>query len=904
MGGLSKALDQASAKVSDFAKKSQDMGKKISDTGKTMSLWVTGPIAAVSTAILALGVNVGNVANDLLTLEAQTGISTDSLQDWAYASVQAGGSAKAVESAIFGLSRKMPELANDTGEGAKALERLGLQFSDIADLAPEKVFELLLERLSTIPNVLERNATASKVLGLGWKEVSPIIAEGADKIAALRQEAHDLGVVIDREGLVQADQFRRAWDSVKAQFGAVKNEIGIEFAPLLENTLIPLLRDRVIPFVKDVASGIKGLVEGFLALDPKMRNIILLSIGIVAVIGPVLVIVGKLTTAIGLLSSALVWLAANPIVIVIAAVAALVTAWATAQEGLETIGDWILEFFIDLNNSLIAIWNGWKTAVESVVNGIIAVLNLIPGVHIPKLELAMSAYVASLENAAAQTDLLASAIGRLGESLEDVDKIRYDQLIAELKAVGNAVASLPADQAAAKFKALATDILDKWATIYPELSLLTDQFLTDIEAAAAQAQLAIAGSAVDAIKDAKDSAAQVTGELGDEFNNLLLEFGVTARNIELSIDKSLQAIQDDFIAAYDAVRDADAGTIGWANAVQAFLPIYQRLVDYQDVFTAQTGEANAEIQLMIDRAGDLGIKFDEVGPKALTLAEAIAKLAESARDSVEQSLNKLVNSVQSIFSTFFDGIVDMKKKNAELLEDYQETLRQVAEAEGQAVKDASDTRARGLRELADSLADGRITREQYAREYAQIESDYTDAVTAAVDARAAAQQEEKLAYEQQKVGIGDILGDMLGNFLRAAREELQLQAAKEAVLAAANALLLNWAGAGQHALASAAYLAGAAGLAIAGFDKGGIVAGALGEPVPAIVHGGEMVLTQEQQRGIIDYDMMTAAFADALEQVLPERGRPLYITTDGKAWAKAHLPYLQLEEKRLGLVMP
>ena len=86
--------------------------------------------------------------------------------------------------------------------------------------------------------------------------------------------------------------------------------------------------------------------------------------------------------------------------------------------------------------------------------------------------------------------------------------------------------------------------------------------------------------------------------------------------------------------------------------------------------------------------------------------------------------------------------------------------------------------------------------------------------------------------------------------------------------------------------------------------KGGIVAGALGEPVPAIVHGGEMILTQEQQRGIIDYELMSAAVADALEDVLPGKERPMILQIDGANFARTMFPALQREEKRLGLVTP
>jgi len=166
-----------------------------------------------------------------------------------------------------------------------------------------------------------------------------------------------------------------------------------------------------------------------------------------------------------------------------------------------------------------------------------------------------------------------------------------------------------------------------------------------------------------------------------------------------------------------------------------------------------------------------------------------------------------------------------------------------------------------------------------------------------------------IAVVEGKKTIGEGFSDIVHEVLLSLARQLLGFAAYHAALAIMNLALLNFAGAASEASAALAAGVAAAGMGIfeaaVPFASGGMVAGALGEPVPAIVHGGEMVLTPEQQRsGLIDYEMMSAAMADALEEVLPGKDRPLYLVTDGKVWARTMLPFFQGEEKRLGLVTP
>jgi hypothetical protein len=288
------------------------------------------------------------------------------------------------------------------------------------------------------------------------------------------------------------------------------------------------------------------------------------------------------------------------------------------------------------------------------------------------------------------------------------------------------------------------------------------------------------------------------------------------------------------------------------------------------------------------------------------MKETVTEQAKGMSLTVEEATKKLMSALETAFAGFFDGILGMKETNAQLMEDYNETIEKLGEAQGEAVRKAADDRREAQRQLVKDLEDGKLTREQYAREYADIENTYTQAVRDANDERERLAGEALQVYEDEKASIWTVLKDTVKNFLKAAKQELIIQAAKHAAIAAAMAFTLNPLAIG-HAKAAGAYLVGAALVGgLASFDKGGIVAGALGEGKIIMAHGGEAVLTPGQQESLFDYprfaEAVSAGVYDAMNDILPGKERPLILTLDGTRVARAMFPALQREEQRLGLV--
>lgn len=217
---------------------------------------IGGKLKAVGAAAMALGGGIvtalggaatafANAGSELADMSKRVNFSVESLSELKYAAEQNGSSLEAIE----GGSRKISKLLLDAGNGAEAavttLSQLGLTYQQLANLRPEDQFQLVAERIAAITNPAERAAMALQVLGKRGPELLPMI----ENLAAAREEARQLGLVMSEEDAAAADVLGDAIDRVKAQAKGLAINLGaavsgpmIEFAGWVSQHLSQLIQ--------------------------------------------------------------------------------------------------------------------------------------------------------------------------------------------------------------------------------------------------------------------------------------------------------------------------------------------------------------------------------------------------------------------------------------------------------------------------------------------------------------------------------------------------------------------------------------------------------------------------------------------------------------------------------------
>lgn len=196
---------------------------------------VIGAMAEAGTALVNATMNTSQLADELLTLEKTTGLSTDTLQELNYASELLDVSTSTVTGSITKLEKQMGSAANGTQSAIDKFDELGIAFQDSEGNMrdAEDVFWDAIDALGQIDNETERDAAAMELFGKSAKELNPLIEAGSEAFESLADEAHEVGYVMDGETL---DAFGALDDNMQRLNNitdAVSNSMGQVLLPIL-----------------------------------------------------------------------------------------------------------------------------------------------------------------------------------------------------------------------------------------------------------------------------------------------------------------------------------------------------------------------------------------------------------------------------------------------------------------------------------------------------------------------------------------------------------------------------------------------------------------------------------------------------------------------------------------------
>lgn len=248
--GLSTGADAAtemSAASEEAGEHAEGLREKLLAIGKTSFEAVIAGLAALTAAAAAalaggyaLASGAGDYADGFLTLSQQTGISTDALQRWSYAS-------RIIDvdtSTITGSMRRMIMAMDDAAGGSKSaqakFDALGLTIRDQAGNLKdsETLFYEAVDALGQVENQTKRDALAMDLFGKSAQDLNPLILAGTDAWRELGDEAEANGNVFSEAMMAKMGTFDDAQEKLSAGMESLKTGIGMAtmdaFLPLVE----------------------------------------------------------------------------------------------------------------------------------------------------------------------------------------------------------------------------------------------------------------------------------------------------------------------------------------------------------------------------------------------------------------------------------------------------------------------------------------------------------------------------------------------------------------------------------------------------------------------------------------------------------------------------------------------
>lgn len=336
IGIVAQFKDEASSQMAK-------MGESIKGTFDKVSL-ASGVALAGLTAFAGSALNnFADLGEELSNLSAQTGISTENLSGMKVVADAMGLSIDNVTGSVKKMQVNLSNMAEDTKKADEALKPLGLTFKDIKDLKPEEQLFELGNKIAALEDPAQKTALAVQLFGKSGTELLPFFQEGNASLEEFVQKARDMGLAMDDVAANKALALDDAMDNLKGSIAGATQEIAVALAPA-----ITALVEKLTPLLTQVASWI--------GKNPELTaQIAAWTAGILAAGAAISPLIG-LVTALG---NVLAFIAANPIVLVIAAIAAFIAVLVEAYNTSE-------DFRIIVNE----VWANVQFAIGAAVDGI------------------------------------------------------------------------------------------------------------------------------------------------------------------------------------------------------------------------------------------------------------------------------------------------------------------------------------------------------------------------------------------------------------------------------------------------------------------------------------------------------------------------------------------------------
>ena len=234
---------------------------------------VTTAIVNVEKALISMTREAASAADDIATMSSVTGVSTETLQAFAYSAELTDVSVDRIADSLKYTTKSMAEAAAGTGEAYEAYRQLGVAITDSNGnlRSAEAVFYDTIDALGKMENGTERDATAMKLMSKSAQELNPLISAGSEALKGYAKEAQSTGYILDDKligALLESDD---AFQRLQKTQEAVKKQLAAEFAPYLTQFYTDATKAT-----QDLGKGIRdsGIVDAFGMLLEKVGGIL------------------------------------------------------------------------------------------------------------------------------------------------------------------------------------------------------------------------------------------------------------------------------------------------------------------------------------------------------------------------------------------------------------------------------------------------------------------------------------------------------------------------------------------------------------------------------------------------------------------------------------------------------
>ncbi len=616
--GLSKAFGQAAGQASTFGDKLQAVGTKMVSAGKMLTIGLTLPIVAFAAASVKALVEWEKIG-------AQTEAVIKST----------GGAANVAAGDVRKYAEAIESVSGISAEAIASGENLLLTFTNIRNEvgAGNDIFNQATQLMVDMSVAMDQDMSTSAVqLGKALQDpIRGLTSLQRVGVTFTEQQKEQIKAMVEAGNVMGAQKIILA--ELTQEFGGSAKALGSTFAGQLAiakdaiGDVGEAIMANLLPFIRQATTAVAGFVSKFDELSPQTQKIAGIGAGILAALGPVLVVVGTLVRSLATIGPVIAAIA-SPVGLVVAAIAALVAGFILAYTHSET--------FRNAINGLAPMFARLSTAIQELATQALEIWNAIWPTLGPIVEKALVVVVAMVER----------HMKMIAASLELVSALLRGDFSAAWNAIKSLISAVMAPIVAvvtAGWNAVRTATSAAGSAIQAATTAAWNAVRSAIQSALAAIQAAVV-SAWNAVRNAVTSAMNA-------IRSLVTSAWAAIRS---AIQSAVNAIRSVVTSAWNQIRSSTTSAF---NSVRNVARTAWNAI--RSVIAAAAGGIRSAIGGIVGAVNGLISAFN-----------ALKGVAQSALDfaqGVANSISNLIPGLQGGATNFRGGLAIVGEHGPELV---------------------------------------------------------------------------------------------------------------------------------------------------------------------------------------------------------------------------------------------
>jgi hypothetical protein len=223
-------------------------------------------VAAAAASVYLVKASI-DAMDEMSKLAQQTGTTVESLSALSFAADLSGVSNEDLGSALVKLTRNMSDAANGTGIAVEGFKALGISVTnaDGSLKGSDAVLTEIAQKFASFKDGAEKTALAVNVFGKSGAQLIPLLNSGADGLQAMKEEAAQLGIILDTTTSKAAEQFNDNLTRIGAAIKGLANTAAKDLLPTLNDLsdqFVELAKSQA--FVETTTAIVKASIGGLI----------------------------------------------------------------------------------------------------------------------------------------------------------------------------------------------------------------------------------------------------------------------------------------------------------------------------------------------------------------------------------------------------------------------------------------------------------------------------------------------------------------------------------------------------------------------------------------------------------------------------------------------------------------